>query len=86
MLIVRDLAIEIGTRRILTPTHLTIGEGEKVGIVGRNGAGKSTILSVLLSEGGEHLRVEGTVQRFGSWAHLPQEPVPGGLGVVGGCR
>jgi len=81
MLIVRDLAIEIGTRRILTPTHLTIGEGEKVGIVGRNGAGKSTILSVLLSEGGEHLRVEGTVQRFGSWAHLPQEPVPGGLGV-----
>lgn len=81
MLIVRDLEIEIGTRVLLTPTHLTVGEGEKVGIVGRNGAGKSTFLSVLLSQGGEHLRTRGSVQRLGRWAHLPQEPVPGGLGV-----
>ena len=81
MLILRDLTIEIGTRQLLTPTSLTIGDGEKVGIVGRNGAGKSTLLSVILGEGGEHLRVTGSAQRQGHWAHLPQEPVPGGLGV-----
>ncbi len=81
MLIVRELGIEIGARRLLEPVAFTIGDGEKVGIVGRNGAGKSTMLAVLLGAGGEHLRVTGSVQRQGSWAHLPQEPVPGGLGV-----
>jgi ATPase subunit of ABC transporter with duplicated ATPase domains len=81
VLIVRELGIEIGTRRLLEPVSLTIGDGEKVGIVGRNGAGKSTMLAVLLGAGGEHLRVSGSVQRQGAWAHLPQEPVPGGLGV-----
>ena len=47
MLIVRDLGIEIGARRILEPVSFTVGNGEKVGLVGRNGAGKSTLLSVL---------------------------------------
>ena len=48
MLIVRDLGIEIGARRILNPVSFTVGNAEKVGIVGRNGAGKSTLMSVLL--------------------------------------
>ena len=81
MLIVRDLGVEIGARRLLSPVSFTIGDGEKVGVVGRNGTGKSTLLSVLLGQQPEHLRVTGTVTRQGSLAHLPQEPVPGGLGV-----
>ncbi len=48
MLIVRDLGIEIGARRLLEPVSFVVGDGEKVGLVGRNGAGKSTLLSVLL--------------------------------------
>ncbi|MGD0053847.1 MAG: ABC-F family ATP-binding cassette domain-containing protein [Acidimicrobiales bacterium] len=59
----------------------TIGNGEKVGLVGRNGAGKSTLLSVLLGYTPEHLRITGTVQHQGTLSHLPQEPVAGGLGV-----
>ena len=81
MLIVRDLGIEIGARRILAPASFTIGDGEKVGLVGRNGAGKSTMLAVLLGEHPEHLRISGTVAHQGTVSHLPQEPVAGGLGV-----
>ena len=81
MLIVRDLGIEIGARRILEPVSFTVGNGEKVGLVGRNGAGKSTLLSVLLGYTPEHLRISGSVQQQGRVSHLPQEPVPGGLGV-----
>ncbi len=81
MLIVRDLGIEIGARRILNPVSFTVGNGEKVGLVGRNGAGKSTLLSVLLGEHPEHLRIAGSVAQQGTLAHLPQEPVPGGMGV-----
>jgi ATPase subunit of ABC transporter with duplicated ATPase domains len=75
------LGIEIGARRILNPVSFTVGNGEKVGLVGRNGAGKSTLLSVLLGETPEHLRITGVVQHQGTLSHLPQEPVPGGLGV-----
>jgi ATPase subunit of ABC transporter with duplicated ATPase domains len=81
MLIVRELGIEIGARRILSPVSFTVGNGEKVGLVGRNGAGKTTLLSVLLGNTPEHLRITGTVQRQGTLSHLPQEPVAGGLGV-----
>lgn len=81
MLIVRDLGIEIGARRILNPVSFTVGNGEKVGLVGRNGAGKSTLLSVLLGYQPEHLRISGNVTHQGTLSHLPQEPVAGGLGV-----
>src|SRR5579863_2696533 len=81
MLIVRDLGIEIGARRILNPVSFTVGNAEKVGIVGRNGAGKSTLMSILLGEHPEHLRIEGSVTHQGTMSHLPQEPVAGGLGV-----
>ncbi len=81
MLIVRDLGIEIGARQLLAPVSFSVGDGEKVGLVGRNGAGKSTLLAVLLGARADHLRISGTVQIQGSLAHLPQEPVPRGLGV-----
>ena len=81
MIIVQELGIEIGARRLLTPVSFTVGNGDKVGLVGRNGAGKSTLLSVLLGAQPEHLRISGSVKHQGTLGHLPQEPVPGGLGV-----
>jgi len=45
---VRDLTVECGGRTILRNVALTISAGEFVAIVGRNGAGKSTVLRALI--------------------------------------
>lgn len=43
----RDLTVETGGRLLLTEASLTVRAGEKVGLVGRNGAGKTSLLRVL---------------------------------------
>ena len=45
-----NLTIEIGDRTLLTDASFVVGEGEKVGLVGRNGTGKSSFISVLVGE------------------------------------
>ena len=76
-----NLTIEIGDRTLLTDASFVVGEGEKVGLVGRNGTGKSSFISVLVSEPGPQLRHRGHVRLLGSFGYLPQAPVPGGLGL-----
>ncbi len=39
--------LALGTAQVLDDVSLGLGEGDRVGIVGRNGGGKSTLLSVL---------------------------------------
>lgn len=43
----RQLAVDIGGRRIIERLDLTLVAGERLAILGRNGAGKSTLLSTL---------------------------------------
>jgi ATPase subunit of ABC transporter with duplicated ATPase domains len=81
MLSVSSLTIEIGPRTLVRDGAFTIGPAEKVGLVGRNGTGKSSLVSVLVGDRGEHLRVSGDIQSSGSVGYLPQVPVPGGLGA-----
>jgi ATPase subunit of ABC transporter with duplicated ATPase domains len=76
-----NLTIEIGDRTLLTDASFVVGEGEKVGLVGRNGTGKSSFISVLVGESGPQLRHRGNVRLLGSYGYLPQAPVPGGLGL-----
>ena len=47
-----NLTIEIGDRTLLSDASFVVGEGEKVGLVGRNGTGKSSFISVLVGEPG----------------------------------
>ena len=47
MLVLNQLSLRRGTKVVLDRTSVTVNEGEKVGLVGRNGAGKSSLFSLL---------------------------------------
>ncbi|MBI1945036.1 MAG: ABC-F family ATP-binding cassette domain-containing protein [Deltaproteobacteria bacterium] len=47
MLAARDLSFAFADRRLLDGASLTVDDGERVALVGRNGTGKSTLLAML---------------------------------------
>jgi ATPase subunit of ABC transporter with duplicated ATPase domains len=77
----RDITIELGGRTLLRDATVVIGQRDKVGLVGANGAGKSSLLAFLLGEAPRHLKTSGDVQTTGTVGFLPQVPVPDGLGI-----
>ena len=74
------LTIEIGNRALLSDASFLVATGEKVGIVGRNGTGKSTLISVLIDNADPEVAHRGELKILGRLGFLPQVPVPGGLG------
>src|SRR5438067_6294630 len=78
MLQARDLSVEVGGRLTLEGASFTVRAGDKVGLVGRNGAGKTSLLRVL---GGEDQPAAGLVHHQGALGYLPQDPRPTGEGV-----
>src|SRR5256886_16706679 len=73
MLQVRGLAIDVAARRVLSDASFTVGAGDKVGLVGRNGAGKTSLLKVLA---GDDDAAGGIVLRRGTLGYVPQNPRP----------
>ncbi|TMG23644.1 MAG: ABC-F family ATP-binding cassette domain-containing protein [Chloroflexi bacterium] len=73
MLQVRELAIDVAARRVLADASFTVNAGDKVGLVGRNGAGKTSLLKVLA---GENDAAAGVVLRRGNLGYVPQNPRP----------
>ncbi len=71
MLQVTDLEVEIGGRTTLEPASFTVQAGDKVGLVGRNGTGKTTLFRTL---GGELPPTRGSIVRRGAFGYLPQDP------------
>ena len=63
--------MEAGGRLILTDASFQLRAGDKVGLVGRNGAGKTSLLKILAGGG---LPAAGTVLRRGDLGYLPQDP------------
>ena len=47
MITLRNLTLRRGTKVVLNQTNLTLNPGEKVGLVGHNGAGKSSLFALL---------------------------------------
>src|SRR5215469_3466434 len=67
-----DVVVRHGERAILDQLTLGIQEGERIGLVGRNGCGKTTFLTILagfqLPDSGEVTR-----QRHLAVSYLPQD-------------
>ena len=59
MIVGSSLTIEIGDRTLVSDASFVVGAGEKVGLVGRNGTGKSSFISVVVGEPTPQLRHRG---------------------------
>src|SRR3989442_10358892 len=72
LLTANDLALAYGHQRLLEAVTLSVSPGEKVGLLGRNGCGKTSLLRILAghqsSDAGDVARRPGL--RIG---YLPQE-------------
>jgi len=77
------LELRAGSRILLNGATLRVQPGDRIGLVGRNGAGKTTSLRVLAGEAPPHA---GTVERRGEVGYLPQDPRTGDLDVTAGDR
>ncbi|HKW70859.1 MAG TPA: ATP-binding cassette domain-containing protein, partial [Candidatus Dormibacteraeota bacterium] len=73
MLQVRGLAVDVVERRVISDASFTVAAGDKVGLVGRNGAGKTSLLKVLA---GENDAAAGVALRRGTLGYVPQNPRP----------
>ena len=71
MLQVQGLSVEVGGRLIVDGISFTVMPRDKVGLVGRNGAGKTSLFKVL---GGEAESAGGKVLRKGGFGYLSQDP------------
>jgi ATPase subunit of ABC transporter with duplicated ATPase domains len=71
MLQARDLSVEVGGRLTLVEASFTVRAGDTCGLVGRNGAGKTSLLKVLA---GDTPAAGGTIVRHGALGYLPQDP------------
>jgi ATPase subunit of ABC transporter with duplicated ATPase domains len=67
----QGLAVEVGGRLVVESADFTVMSRDKVGLVGRNGAGKTSLFRVL---GGEAEPAAGRVVRTGAFGYLPQDP------------
>jgi ATPase subunit of ABC transporter with duplicated ATPase domains len=65
------LSVEVGGRLVVESADFTVMPRDKVGLVGRNGAGKTSLFRVL---GGETEPSAGRVLRKGAFGYLPQDP------------
>ena len=69
----KDITVSFGGQRLLDGAELSVGEGDRLCLVGRNGSGKSTLLKIAAglveADGGTRFAQPGATVRY-----LPQEP------------
>ena len=96
LLRINDLSIAFGVHRLLERASLVIESGERIGLLGRNGEGKSTLLKILTRDinpdegdiqGLDQIRVARLEQAPNlSSSHTVFETVASGLGEIGQQR
>ena len=65
-----DIQLSFGDRQLLDISQLVIFDGERIGLIGENGMGKTTLMSVLA---GELIPDSGTVRRLAPVAMIRQQ-------------
>jgi len=70
MIIAREVAIDVGPRRLISGVSFSLQTGDKVGLVGPNGAGKTTLMRTLA---GERRPDDGHLAHIGRLGYLSQE-------------
>jgi ATPase subunit of ABC transporter with duplicated ATPase domains len=80
MLQVTGVTVEVAGRVVVTDVTFSLRPGEVAGLVGRNGAGKTSLLQVLA---GRTAPIAGRVVRKGAVGYLPQDPRVGSLATDG---
>src|SRR3978361_2150494 len=83
MITATDLELRAGARILLNPTTLRVQPGDRIGLVGRNGAGQTTSLRVLAGGAWPHACA---VSATGPIGYLPQDPRTGDLEQTAGDR
>ncbi|MBA8823643.1 ATPase subunit of ABC transporter with duplicated ATPase domains [Saccharopolyspora lacisalsi] len=78
MISASGLELRAGSRILLSDATMRVQPGDRIGLVGRNGAGKTTSLRVLAGEDHPHA---GEIVRRGEMGYLPQDPREGDLSV-----
>ena len=78
MITATDLELRAGSRTLLSGASLRVQPGDRIGLVGRNGAGKTSTLRVLA---GQYSPYAGEVRRLGELGYLPQDPRDGDLTI-----
>ncbi|ALL76610.1 ABC transporter [Pseudonocardia sp. EC080610-09] len=79
MITATDLELRAGSRILLSGANLRIQPGDRIGLVGRNGAGKTTSMRVLAGEGEPY---SGDIASNSPVGYLPQDPREGDLSVT----
>nr|WP_284287047.1 ATP-binding cassette domain-containing protein [Angustibacter aerolatus] len=79
MITASNIEPRAGARVLIEQASLRVAQGDRIGLVGRNGAGKTTFTKVLAGEGQP---AAGTVTRTGEVGYLPQDPRTGDLEVL----
>ncbi|HEX3810202.1 MAG TPA: ATP-binding cassette domain-containing protein [Rhizomicrobium sp.] len=81
LLFLKDTAIRFGNTQLLEGAELSVGEGDRLCLVGRNGSGKSTLLKIAAGliepDTGTRFLQPGAVVRY-----LPQEPSLAGFATT----
>ena len=71
---VRDVSVSFGPELVLAGVSCTVAPGHRVGVVGPNGTGKSTLLRVLAGEQAIDAGSVSTTPPDATVGLLPQEP------------
>ncbi|MCW2527463.1 MAG: putative transporter ATP-binding protein [Pseudonocardiales bacterium] len=79
MITATGLELRAGARILLEPTTLRVQPGDRIGLVGRNGAGKTTSLKTFA---GETIPFAGSIVASGPVGYLPQDPRTGDLDTI----